>query len=405
MKRVLAALVLLLPAAAVGQGTVYDLLLLHGRVLDPASNRDGLFDVAISGRKIARIAPRLPVTSGRIVVDAGGLVITPGLVDLSVHVDSSGDWSNVNPDHPALRSGVTTVVDAGSTGFKNFERFKTRVIDHARVRVLAFLNLAPEGIAASPPSLDALDAEAAAALARRYPTVVVGIRTPPGQAVSWEPVTRTLRAASAANGIVLTDFDAAPIGQQDALLARLRAGDVVTYLYGLATPLLEPAGQVRPAFNEARRRGVLFDLGHGTDGLWFRIAAPAISARFFPDTVSTAMDKASLLLPRASMAATLSKLLNLGMSLEQLIERATSRPARALRRPELGSLAEGVPADIAVFELERGRFGYLDSGNARLTGTQNIRCVLTIRDGNVVWDPDGRTRPDWQQAGAYSNYR
>ena len=117
------------------------------------------------------------------------------------------------------------------------------------------------------------------------------------------------------------------------------------------------------------------------------------------------MDKSSLLLPRASMAATLSKLLNLGMSVEQLIERATLRPARALRRPELGSLAEGAAADVAVFEVERGRFGFLDSGHARLTGEQNIRCVLTVRDGAVVWDPDGRTRPDWQQAGPYSNYR
>ena len=405
MKPALAVLLLLQPAAAAGQDRVYDLLLLHGRVLDPAGGRDGRFDVAISGRKIARIATDLPAKAGRIVVDASGLLITPGLVDLTAHVDSAGDWSNVNPDHPALRSGVTTVVDAGSTGSKNFEAFKARVIDHARARVLAFVNLAPEGTAASAPPLEALDPEATAALARRYPNIIVGVRTPPGTAATWEPLDRTLRAASGANGIVLADFGAAPGAAADALLARLRAGDVVTFLYGLGTPLLDPRGQVRPPFEEARRRGVLFDLGHGAYGLWFRIAAPAVAARFFPDSVSTAMDKSSLLLERANMAATLSKLLNLGMSVEQLIERATVRPARALRRPDLGSLAEGAAADVAVFEVERGRFGFLDSGHARLTGEQNIRCVLTVRDGAVVWDPDGRTRPDWQQAGPYSNYR
>ena len=405
MKRALAVFFLLLPPAAAGQGTVYDLLLLHGRVVDPAGGRDGRFDVAISGGKIARIAPDLPPISGRIVVDASGLLITPGLIDLTAHIDSAGAWSNVNPDHPALRSGVTTVVDAGSTGYKNFEAFKTRVIDRARVRVLAFLNLAAEGIAASGLTPRGFDPAATAAMALRYPDIVVGVRAPSGEALDWEPLDRTLRAASGAKSIVLADPGAAPAGQAGALLARLRAGDVVTFLYGLRTPLLNAEGQIQPAFEEARRRGVLFDLGHGNDGLWFRIAAPAIAAGFFPDTVSTAMDKSSLLLPRANMAATLSKLLNLGMPIEQLIERATLRPARALRRPQLGSLAEGAPADVAVLAVERGRFGFLDSGHARLNGEQNIRCVLTIRDGAVVWDPDGRTRPDWQQAGPYSNYR
>jgi len=297
------------------------------------------------------------------------------------------------------------MVDAGSTGYKNFEAFKTRVIDHARVRVLAFLNLAPEGITAAGLLPGAFDPAATTAMALRYPDIVVGVRAPPGESAGEELLDRTLRAASAANGIVLADFGAAPAGQGGELLSQLRPGDIVTFLYGLRTPLLNPDGRVQPAFEEARRRGVIFDLGHGNDGLWFRIAAPAISAGFFPDTVSTAMDKSSLLLPRASMAATLSKLLNLGIPIEQLIERATLRPARALRRPQLGSLAEGAPADVAVLEIERGRFGYLDSGHARLTGERNIRCVLTIRNGAVVWDPDGRTRPDWQQAGPYSNYR
>jgi dihydroorotase len=272
------------------------------------------------------------------------------------------------------------------------------------VRLLAFLNLAPEGSASTAVPVEVLDADSAAAMARRYPNVVVGIRTPPGRAASWEPFDRTLRAATAANGLVLADFDASPDGRADTLLGRLRPGDLVTHLYGLGTPLLDDAGKVRPAFDEARRRGVLFDLGHGTAGLWFRLASPALAAKFYPDTISTDMDKTSLLMTRANMTATLSKLLNLGMSFEQLIERVTSRPARALRRSVLGSLAEGAAADVAVFEVERGKFGFLDSGSARLAADRNVRCVLTIRNGSVSWDPDGRSRPDWQ-ALPYSNYR
>jgi dihydroorotase len=406
MKRALAVLSFVLLGALVAepQGPVYDLLLLHGRVLDPASGRDGRFDVGISARKIARIASELPARSGRVVVDASGLVITPGLVDLTAHVFAGGAWANVNPDHTALRAGVTTVVDAGSTGTKNFEAFRSEIAGRGRVRVLAFLNLSPEGNASSGAAVAALDPDAAAGLVRRYPNVVVGVRAPQAGSSGWEPLERALRAATAANTIVLADPGAAPAGEAEALLRKLRPGDVLTHLYGLQTPLLDTAGRVRAAFEDARRRGVLFDLGHGSDGFWFRIAAPALAARFLPDTISTAMDKPSLLLPRAEMTATLSKLLNLGMKLEEVVERATVRPARALRRTDLGTLAEGTAADVAVFEVEQGRFGYVDSGHARLTGDRNIRCVLTVRDGAVVWDPDGRSRPDWQTT-QYSNYR
>jgi len=156
---------------------------------------------------------------------------------------------------------------------------------------------------------------------------------------------------------------------------------------------------------EARKRGVLFDLGHGSAGFWFRIAAPAIRQGFLPDTISTGLERDSATLPRATMTDVMSKLLNLGMNVEQVVERATLNPARAIHRAELGTLREGAPADIALLELQKGNFGYLDSGHARLTGDQRLRCVLTVRDGAIVWDSEGLAATDSTKAGPYSNYK
>jgi dihydroorotase len=179
----------------------------------------------------------------------------------------------------------------------------------------------------------------------------------------------------------------------------------VTAIYGLGTPQLDGEKKPRTSFRQAHERGILFDLGHGADGFWFRVAAPAIREQLLPDTVSSGIDKESALLMRAGLSVTLSKLLNLGMTLEQLIERVTVAAARAIRRPELGKIEPGGIADIAVFEIERGRFGFVDSGHARLAGDKNLRVILTVRGGKVAWDPDARSRPDWRYAGPYSNYR
>jgi len=185
---------------------------------------------------------------------------------------------------------------------------------------------------------------------------------------------------------------------EELLVHRMRPGDVLTHCYGM------PGDVVKPA-KSARERGVLFDVGHGSHGFWFRTAVPAIKAGFLPDTISTDIDKTSIMLPRANMTTTMSKLLNIGLSFEQVIERTTINPARALRRPELGQLTEGGVADIAVFEIQKGRFGFVDSGQGRLVGDRKIRCVLTVRSGRVVWDTEGLSTVDWQAAGPYTNFK
>ncbi len=156
---------------------------------------------------------------------------------------------------------------------------------------------------------------------------------------------------------------------------------------------------------EARKRGVLFDVGHGSGSFWFRIAVPAIEQGFLPDTISTDIHKDSIMLPRANMITTMSKFLNIGMTLEQVIERSTVNPAKAIRRPELGNLSEGSVADIAVLELQKGQFAFLDSGHGKLIGDKRLRCVLTVRNGKVVWDTEGLSLTDWSNAGPYSNFR
>jgi dihydroorotase len=169
--------------------------------------------------------------------------------------------------------------------------------------------------------------------------------------------------------------------------------------------LLDANGNLSTVVTDARKRGVLFDLGHGTHGFWFRNAVPAVRKGFLPDVLSTGMDKTSLLLPRADMMTTLSKFLNMGVRIEDLVERVTMRAARAIKRPELATLREGGLADIAVIEMQTGRFGFLDDGESRLQGDRRLRAVLTIRKGQVVWDSEGLSRTDWSKAGPYTNYR
>jgi dihydroorotase len=396
---------------------IYDLLLKNGIVIDPSSGRHGRFDVAIVGERIARIAANLPAHRARTTVDASAYYVTPGLIDVHAYVNAQavfrqGDprtgWRNVNPDHNTLRHGVTTVVDAGSTGWKSFESFKQLVIDRSQVRVLAFLNIVGSGMLEGEAAADLSDLEVEKAVdtARKHPETIVGIRSPHLRGAGPDAVERSIRAAASMGGVALVEYlDKEGLDYRQLVLERLRAGDLITHTFGLTTPLLDSNGNLTNTLTAARKRGVLFDLGHGTQGFWFRNAIPAARMGFLPDVLSTAMDKTSLLLPRADMMTTLSKFLNIGVPVEQLVERVTVRAARAIRRPELATLREGGPADIAVIELQTGRFGFLDAGHGRLQGDRRLRAVLTIREGEVVWDSEGLSHTDWSRAGPYTNYR
>jgi len=399
-----------LPAvpALLGQAPIYDLLLKNGQVIDPQNNRRGRLDVAVAGDKIVRVAPGLPAARARQVVEAGDYYVTPGLIDIHTHFDVGGADLNLQPDHHALTSGVTTAVDAGSSGHKNFEAFKSRTIDRVRTRVLAWLNIVGAGMYGAQVENDVAEMEAAAcaAMVKKHPGLIVGIKTAHFQPATWEAVDRAVEAGRLSGAPVLVDFHPQPgRGYPELILKHMRPGDIHTHFYGRLIPLLDAEKKVAPYAWAARKRGVLFDVGHGAGSFWFRIAVPAIQQGFLPDTISTDIHKRSILLPRANMITTLSKFLNMGLTLEQVIERATANPARAIRRTELGHLGEGATADIAVLELQKGRFGFVDSGHARMVGDRRLRCVLTVRAGKVVWDTEGLSLTDWSQAGPYSNFR
>ncbi len=399
-------LFLTLPLAA--QDGVYDLLLKNGHVLDPANQRNERMDIAIVGRRIAKIGKDLKASHAKVVVEASQYYVTPGLIDIHTHFDSQGASLNLIPDHNTLTSGVTTAVDAGSSGWKNFEAFKSKVIDRSKTRLLAFLNIVGAGMYGSEVENDVneMDVEAAAKMVKKYPGIVVGIKTAHFQPATWDAVDRAVEAAEKSGTIAMVDFSQKPgRGYSDLILKHLRPGDIHTHFYGRLTPQLDAGRKLQPYMIEARKRGVLFDVGHGSGSFWFRIAAPAIEQGFLPDTISTDIHRSSIMLPRANMITTMSKLLNLGMTLEQVIERSTVNPARAIRRPELGKLTEGGEADIALIEVERGRFGYVDSGHGKLIGDRKLRCVMTIRAGAIVWDSEGLAAEEWKAAGAYSNFK
>ena len=410
MIRALLRLALAAPAVvtAMSGQQIYDLLLKNGHVIDPANKRNGRFDIAIVGNKIARVGADLPAAHARVAVDASQYYVTPGLIDIHTHFDAQGADLNLQPDHNALPHGVTTAVDAGSSGWKNFEAFKTKVIDRSKTRLLAFLNIVGAGMYGPEVenNVQEMDPEAAASMVRKYPNIIVGIKTAHFQPPTWDAVDRAIQAAELSKTIVMVDFSSKP-GREypDLILKHLRPGDIHTHFYGRSTPQLDDRKRIQPYMLEARKRGVLFDVGHGSGSFWFRIAVPAIEQGFLPDTISTDIHKQSIMLPRANMTTTMSKLLNIGMTIEQIVERSTVNPAKAIRRPELGTLSEGAIADIAVLELQKGKFGFLDSGHGKLIGDKNLRCVLTVRNGDVVWDTEGLSLTDWIKAGPYSNFK
>ncbi len=382
----------------------YELLLKGGHVLDPANHLNAPRDVAVAGDRIARVAENIPASEAKKVVDASGFYVMPGLVDMHAHVfvEDPGGWG-IYPDLGAFPSGVTTIVDAGSSGRKNFEQFKARVIDKARVRVLAFLNIVAMGMdPVAEQSLNEMDARPTAEMIQRYPQILVGVKTAHYRGPEWEALDRAFEAGRLANVPVMVDFAPQPTRTyEDLLLRHMRPGDIHTHMYAQHIPLLDADDKVNAYVREARKRGVIFDVGHGAGSFWFRLAVPAVEQGFGPDSISTDLHQHSALIPQANMVTTMSKFLNLGMPLEEVVLRSTVTPAREIKRPELGTLSAGGTADIAVLELQKGRFGFVDSGHARLRGTERLRCLLTVRAGKIVWDAEGLSWPDWQKAGKY----
>ncbi len=392
--------------AAVLGAQPYDLLLKGGHVIDPKNNIDAVMDVAISDGKIARVAAQIPESDAKQVARVGGMYVTPGLIDIHVHVYAgtglkrvyTGDLS-VYPDNFSFRTGVTTMVDAGTSGHRNFMDFRQRVIDRARTRVLALINIAGGGMGPDGENNPAdMDAEATAKMAKDNADVVVGFKSAHFSAEGWPSIDGAVKAGNLTNLPVMVDFGYVTKERNLDVLMRdkLRKGDIYTHCYGgHRAELLD--GKVNPAMIAGRERGILFDVGHGGGSFYWNIAAPMVKQGFWPDTISTDLHTGSMNSGMKDLTFVMSKMLTLGMPLKRVVDEVTWASAQAIKRPALGHLSVGAEADVTVLAVEKGQFGYIDSAGARMTGSQRIMAELTVRSGRVVWDRNGWAATDWEK--------
>ena len=384
----------------------YDLLLEGGHVIDARNELSAVRDVAIVDGRVAAVAPKIDPAEALKVVDVAGLYVTPGLVDLHTHVYTgtgekgsyAGD-NSVYPDGHTLRVGVTTVVDAGGSGWRNFEDFKDRIIDRSKTRVLAFLNIIGGGMRGLEHEQDLADMEPepAAEMALQHKETIVGIKTAHYGERDWGPVERAVEAGAKANLPVMVDFgdDFPERPLAELVTEKLRAGDIYTHVYSGRRGELGPDGHVNPGLVAGRKHGVIFDVGHGGGSFFWRVAVPMVKEGFWPDSISTDLHINSMNSGMKDQLNVMSKFLALGMTLDDVVGRSTWNPAREIGREELGHLSVGALADVAVLRLESGRFGFIDAYGARLDGTQKLTCELTLRDGKVAYDLNGISREAW----------
>lgn len=382
------------------QAQNYDLLLKGGHVIDPKNRINAAMDVAIAGGKIARVAANIPASAARRTVNVAGLTVTPGLIDIHVHVyrPASGRELSVQTDAHTFRSGVTTVVDAGTPGWRDMEDFRERSVKGSRTRVLALLNISADGMSTSEGKLELLDAEGAARTAKANRDVVVGFKSAHFNGPGWESVEAAVKAGKEADMPVMIDFgyvnDVRNLST--LLLDKLRSGDIYTHCYSGHREELLDNGKVNPAMFAGRKRGVIFDIGFGAGSFYWYVAVPAMQQGFPPDSISTDLHTGSMNGGMKTMANSMSSVLNLGSTLEQVIAMSTWNPAKQIKRTELGHLDVGAEADIAVLRIEKGQFGFLDSALASHPGNQRITAELTLRAGRVVWDRNGRAGESWK---------
>ena len=384
----------------------YDLLLRGGHVIDAKNNVDAVRDVALKDGKVAAVDARIDPSTAKKVVDVAGLYVTPGLIDIHVHVYTgtgesrsyAGD-NSVYPDGFTFRSGVTTVVDAGSSGWRNFEDFRDRIISRSKTRVLALLNIVGSGMRGGKfeNNLEDMDAEATAKAATLNREFVVGVKCAHYAGPEWTPVERAVKAGTAANIPVMIDFgtnypDRRPL--QTLLTEKLRPGDIYTHAFsGNRNELLD--GKPNPGFIDGRKRGVIFDVGHGGGSFLFRIAVPITKTGFWPDSISTDLHIGSMNTGMKDMLNVMSKMMALGMPFKNVITASTWNPAKEIHREELGNLSVGAPADVAVIRLVQGDFGFADHQGNRMKGTQKLVAELTVRNGKIEYDLNAISSADW----------
>ena len=397
------------------QTVQYDILLKGGHVIDPANNVNTVCDVAVANGVIASVEKNIPSASARKVVDVSGYIVSPGFVDLHTHIfytfRTQRRW--VIPDHHSFQSGVTTMVDGGTSGADNFEDFK-KVIDTSRTRILVFLNIAAPGKNESQNDPLQFKVDLAVKTAKKYPDIIVGfkscdywsggnpydeIHTP------WASVDSALAAGRRAELPIMVSFGPRPPqGNSPGDAGMQDQADILTCMLSRAIPVVLDDGKLNPDIIKAQKRGVLFDGTHGAGSFTYRNAVPAIQQGFRPNSISTDLHGPGRTSAVVDLLNVMSKFLSMGMTIEEVIKCSTINPARIVNHPELGSLTIGSTADIAVTELLNGKFSYVDTNGGKIRGDKKLQIIATLFGGDIVFDPYGVSCPEWESIPKNSSY-
>jgi dihydroorotase len=388
----------------------YDMLIQNGHLIDAKNGINEVMDIAIKDGKIAAVSSNINSKQSKKTIDAKGLVISPGLIDIHGHhfhgTEPSSYLSNsftaLPPDGFTFESGITTVVDVGGAGWRNFNQFKEQTIANSKTRVLSFLNIVGHGMkgGAFEQDLSDMDEKLTAIVAQQNKDYVVGIKVAHFSGFDWTPVEKAVAAGTRANIPVMVDFGGSQpeLPLNVLLLEKLRPGDIFTHAYAHVngrTPVVNESGKLQPYVLDAQKRGIIFDVGHGGGSFVFEQAIPAIQQGFKPNTISTDLHTGSMNGGMKDILNVMSKLLNMDMSIQELVEATTWKPAKVIQREDLGNLSVGSVADITLLKIESGEFGFIDTQNKKMEGTKKIICELTLREGNVVYDLNGLASTPW----------
>ena len=388
----------------------FDIVVKGGTLIDPKNGIHALMDIAISQGKIAKVAASIDPKEAKQVVDARGLMVTPGIIDLHGHVFHgtqlnhylSDGMAALAPDGFTFRNGVTTIVDCGGAGWRNIQTFRRNVIDSAQTRVLAFLNIVGGGMQGGDveQNLSDMDPEKAAKAAKENSDVVIGFKLAHFLGGNWTPTEKAVEAGKMAGLPVMIDFgrQVPNLSIEELFMKKLRPGDIYTHTYasleGTREPIVdEKTKTLKPFVLAAQQRGIIFDVGYGGSSFNFEQAIPALKAGLFPNTISTDLHTGSMNTSMKNMLDVMSKFLLMGMPLDKVVHAATWAPAKVINRTELGHLTVGAPADISILRMRQGDFGFYDKTGYKLKGKERLECEVTIRDGKVVYDLNGLANP------------
>jgi len=373
------------------EGKAYDVLVAGGTVVDPATGTNGLLDVAVKDGKVAAVAAGIDRSSAVSVIDATGHYVTPGLVDLHTHVYWGSTFWGIHPDPVAARSGVTTWLDVGSAGGYTFPGFRRHIVEQSKSKVFALLNLSSIGLVAQTwefSNIDYCDIDLAQMIVEGNRDLILGIKaridanTTRGTGI--KPLQLARELADKVDLPLMVHIGAAP-PTLDEICKYLRPGDILTHCFtGQSNKIVRPSGVINENIQKLKKQGLILDIGHGTGSFAFDTAEKMLAQGILPDAISTDIHQLAIQGPMFDMAITLSKFLLLGMTLDQVIEAASTKPAKAMRKPELGTLAVGSAADIATWTIEEGDFTFQDIFMNTRTGNQLLVNQATIVDGCLL---------------------